>query len=248
MTKTLKTQDYSLFKLIRKNRAYIRESHLKHLKESILSKNLLEYRPIIVNENYEVLDGQHRLMVAKELNIPIYYQIEDSLEHIDIIRLNVAQAWSFEDYLNYWCEERNQEYLKLREFMKKNELSLKVAMSILIGSKRNAYNDFKAGKFVFLGEEHNKDIEVCHQTIDIIRKFTGDHAFFKTTKFWKALIILVKHQNFNEEQWFKNLPKMVSQITQKISTEEYLASFLYIHNWSLGSKRRISIDDQHIEF
>ena len=37
-------------------------------------------RPIVVNKKMEVMDGQHRLMAAKQLGVEIYYQEEKNLE------------------------------------------------------------------------------------------------------------------------------------------------------------------------
>ena len=66
------TNDYTLFTSIDGNRTK-NKLHIKRLKQSIKENYL--FTVIIVNENYEIIDGQHRFDVIKELNLPLYYII-----------------------------------------------------------------------------------------------------------------------------------------------------------------------------
>lgn len=53
------TTSYGLFKKHPLNRE-IDEQNLNKIIQSIKHQNLLNIQPILVNENYEVVDGQHR--------------------------------------------------------------------------------------------------------------------------------------------------------------------------------------------
>lgn len=65
------TTDYFLFfKPIEGNRNK-NIIHLSRLKKSI-SENYL-FTVIIVNEKYEIIDGQHRFECVKELKLPLHY-------------------------------------------------------------------------------------------------------------------------------------------------------------------------------
>jgi ParB-like chromosome segregation protein Spo0J len=68
----LKTSDYTLFRTIEGNRN-INLLHLNRLRQSMLEKYL--FTIIIVNENMEIIDGQHRFTVCRELGLPVYYVI-----------------------------------------------------------------------------------------------------------------------------------------------------------------------------
>ena len=74
----MQTTDYKKFKIIQGNRA-LREFHVEYLKKSIMKDNLLYLNPILVNSDYYVFDGQHRLKVAEDLNLPIFYTINANL-------------------------------------------------------------------------------------------------------------------------------------------------------------------------
>ena len=63
------TRDYSRFKKVVGNRDV---KSYKRVLESIKNVGYIP-NPIIVNENYEVIDGQHRLQACEELGISIAY-------------------------------------------------------------------------------------------------------------------------------------------------------------------------------
>ena len=66
------TTNYDLFSFMPGNRDIAKKNMLV---KSIEKIDLTEYKPIIVNENYVIIDGQHRFMACKELEKPIYYII-----------------------------------------------------------------------------------------------------------------------------------------------------------------------------
>jgi len=64
------TMDYSMFKPIDGNRNK-NELHIARLKTSMALNYL--FTVIIVNEKYEIIDGQHRFECIKDLGLPLYY-------------------------------------------------------------------------------------------------------------------------------------------------------------------------------
>ena len=65
--------NYDEFRTLNANRN-VSENHVKQIKAAIETVgNLTEVVPIIVNENKEIIDGQHRFEACKELGLPIFY-------------------------------------------------------------------------------------------------------------------------------------------------------------------------------
>ena len=91
------TRSYSIFNSIIGNRN-LDSKNLKRIKESINEIGL--QMPILVNENNSIIDGQHRLQAAKELEIPITYIVskESSEENID--QLQISKKWTALDFCN----------------------------------------------------------------------------------------------------------------------------------------------------
>ena len=113
--KYFETTDYSKFKKARGNRP-VDETHVQQLKKLIAEKDL--YDPIRVNQNMEVIDGQHTLQARKELDKVVPYIIINSDDPLDVARLNTGRKnWSMEAYLNHHCARNKMDYKICRNKM-----------------------------------------------------------------------------------------------------------------------------------
>src|SRR5690348_13876868 len=118
MTQILKTSNYAMFKLADTNRK-VKKSHVELLKKAIRKKNLLHLNPIIVDQDSNVIDGQHRLTAARELKLPIFYMIDNEINDSDIASLNSNKSnWQPLDYINYYARKGNNNYKQLSAFIK----------------------------------------------------------------------------------------------------------------------------------
>lgn len=80
MTKELvsyKTTDYDKFKALQDFESAVEKqsSRFKGLAKSIKELGLLQ--PILVNENFEIIDGNHRFEACKSLQVPIWYILSE---------------------------------------------------------------------------------------------------------------------------------------------------------------------------
>lgn len=146
------TTDYKIFKGVIGNRE-IHQPHLTKLIKSISGKNMLIANPIIVNEEMRVIDGQHRLMAAQELGVPIYYTVIADADLPEVITLNANnRAWTTMDYLESFCVLGKKEYLRLRDFADEYRISVPIAIQLLsnetggMGIKK-IRDEFRAGRF-----------------------------------------------------------------------------------------------------
>ena len=226
-----KTKDYDQFVFREDNREKVDNAHVRRLCESINARNLLEFRPIVVNKKMEVLDGQHRLLAARELGVEIYYQEEKGLDAEDIIRMNISKAWTLGDYLNFYCQHEYVHYMNLAAFMKKHQLSLRTCLSICIGAGHSGYTDFRAGEFKFVEDFADECFDLCWQTVDYIEKVNGHCPYVRSARFWRALLLLVKHPDFEEVKWRHNLERNISTVGPRANGEAFMILFENIYNW-----------------
>lgn len=226
-----KTKDYEMFKFRGDNRASIDQSHVKKIMESIQAKNLLELRPIDVNKDFEVIDGQHRLIAAKNLGVEIYYKIDESLEGSDIILMNISKAWKATDYLNYFCKNGHIEYQKLDEFMKKNRLSIRIALNLIVGESYEKSHEFKMGKFIFGEEDFSDSLALCWETVDYIKKMNGHSSYVISSRFWKALVRLFKHPDFDRDKWKTNMTRMIERFGPRATFNDFCRMITEVYNW-----------------
>src|SRR3990167_6910002 len=126
--KVYKTTEYDQFKTITGNRN-LNKTHLTRLTNSIISKNMMEVNPVIVNEEMEVIDGQHRLEVAKQNNLPVYYtkvNSHSSLREVQLLNANL-KGWTLQDYMNSYISLGNRDYKILQDFIDRYEIPTMIA-------------------------------------------------------------------------------------------------------------------------
>ena len=237
-----KTTNYDMFKLREDNRYRIDQAHVRRLMASIQGKNLLELRPISVNKDMEVIDGQHRLQAAKALGIEIYYEVNENLKAEDVIIMNVAKPWTHLDYINYYSKNGYQEYTKLFEFMKKSEISAKIALNICMSISQSSFDDFKSGKFTFDIGDMEQVVDKCKTTIDIIKMHHPNSTYTRSGRFWKPLTILIKNDDFIFEIWLENLRKNIMRMGIRPTEKEDLLTFQEIYNYRNNKKLNFFVD------
>lgn len=231
-----KTKNYDMFIFRADNRATISQEHVKRLEKSIGSRNLLELKPIVVNSKMEIIDGQHRLLAAKQLGVDIFYQVDNALKGEDIIALNVAKSWGLADYLNYYCQNNNMDYIQFREFIKNNGINIKIGINLFVGQTDNGIDAFKRGEFVYREEYAQDDIDMCLDTIGYIKKMNGVSSYTYSGKFWKALLKLIRHPSFILSKWQTNMEKMISNFGPRVTTKDYEIMLQNIYNWRENDK------------
>jgi hypothetical protein len=120
--------------------------------------------------------------------------------------------------------------------MKKHGISIKIALNITMGQNKESHLKFKSGKYKFIEEGFEGHVDVCWETINYIKKINGYSSYTQSARFWGALLILIRHTNFDTVKWHENLKKMVERFTPKASKEDYLRMFMDVHNWRNNSK------------
>src|SRR5882724_2589302 len=135
MTKVVinETTDYEQFKFLKGNRNIV-PGHLAQLTSAILKDNLLAYNPIVVNKEWEVIDGQHRLLVARNNKLPIYYIINPNAGLSEVRTQNrYVRTWKALDFIESFASLGYPDYLWLYEFIQNNHLAVSTAVILLYG-------------------------------------------------------------------------------------------------------------------
>lgn len=159
------TQDYTLFKYLKQNRN-IRENGA--LKESMRLANDLKTFPIIVNKNYEILDGQHRFKYAQLFNYPVYFKIVDDFDMHHVRNWNsCSKLWKAEDYLKSFVDDGYEQYIQLNKLYEYSKIPLSTLLSLLDPSTLRTQS-FKKGDFK-LKEPYWVCLEKINKLKDLLR-------------------------------------------------------------------------------
>lgn len=120
----LVTSDYSKFQFVDGNREV---SRLAKLKKSI-KENGWYRQPILVNEFFQIIEGQHRYLVCKELELPIEYIIQPGLRAKDCAPLNTGRNnWRVKDYVHLNTID-NVDYMYFEELLHRYGFSARITM------------------------------------------------------------------------------------------------------------------------
>jgi len=232
-----KTKNYSMFHFIDGNRE-INQSHVEYLMKEIKENNLLFAKPIDVDKNFGVIDGQHRLMAAKVLGVEVYYNRHDSLKKADMITLNRAQKnWGQKDYLNYYCAQGFPEYIKLREFSKKNEIGVDMAISICDQWRSiRAGKRFRNGEFQFNESYTPELIQKAREIILMIKTKIGWRGYLQSALFFKSLCILISTHSIDFKTLKAKIEMQLPRLSANTNIKTYLEMLIAIYNYKSRSK------------
>lgn len=230
--KTKQTTDYDLFKFVLGNRK------VSDASRRLMEKTLLKEFPVKVNKKMEIIDGQRRFLAAKNLGLPIYYEIADLNSLTDIQIINAAQKqWSLADYLRTYIYLGKEDYDICEGFVVQHEINLSSAINLLNGNfnSRNL-RLFKEGEFEISEEEIAN--EVMSRAIifkPYMNKFAyGSHAFIK------AIFNLVKNGLIDWEIMKERMDNFEGGVFHRQpSTSDYTYQIERIYNQRKGPKTRI---------
>lgn len=240
LTSVYKTREYDKFKPLHGNRTK-NPAHVKRLMASFEKNPLVSI--IIVNEKFEVIDGQHRLEVAKELGLPLHYVIIKSygLKEVQIFNSNNA-VWNKRAYLESYCQLGLMPYLKFREFAQMfPDFPINLCGQLLTGrqrvngkdSKENFHTkDFEEGRLVIL--DWNKAVKYGRRIMDFQNHYKRG---FTRKAFTTALIRCFDNKNYNHERMMKNLNKKLAPKLGDLANHHlYMSVLEEIYNYACSNK------------
>lgn len=212
LTQVYQTRDYDKFQPLHGNRQ-LNLAHVNRLTESFKKMALMS--PIIVNEQFKIIDGQHRLRVSQELGLPIYYIVIRGygLQEVQIFNSN-SHTWNKKDYLESYCQLGLRPYLQFRDFARAfPDFQITVCGQILmdrtnvnrqLGTKKTGRfhsKEFEEGKLVIA--DYDKSVRTAKKIMDYKPFYKG----FNRKAFVAALITVFKHKNYNHDEMIKKLRK-----------------------------------------
>jgi len=223
------TTDYFLFKSIDGNRNK-NLLHLNRLKKS-MSENYL-FTIIIVNEKYEIIDGQHRFEIIKELNLPLHYIICDGygLNEVHILNQN-SKTWNCDDYLDAYVNLGYEDYIKYAEFKQKYNLGHHETMSLL--SKITSKID---QQIFFTGQFKVKSIKDAENTIEKILMIEPYYVGVRRRSFIYAMMSLFKNPNFEYTEFIQKLKLQPTALQDCTNINNYKTLIEEIYNYRRREK------------
>jgi hypothetical protein len=213
------TSDYSAFNNLPFNRD-VDKAHVKKLVESMKKNGFKGVIQIIKTkfidglEKFYVVDGQHRLAAAMQLNIPIKFELTELASKMAtaefIAELNTsAKSWGTTNFLEVWSAMEIEEYIKLARTQKETGFQITPLLECYLETSNQT--DYRKGKMKFPNEE-NSD-KIVRQMVDL-NQYLPSKAFCR-----RAIVRVMRNPKYNHKKMKKAIANFV-QLTGGFTENE----------------------------
>ncbi len=238
----LETRNYDMFNLAPFNRS---ATKVQALVDSIRKHGFQTI--ILCDSKHRVADGQHRILAAKELGVPVHYSVRRDINVNDVqflANLQTGKRWTPADFVEAFAKQGNDDYRRFQKFYETNKFSVTFALSLVSGNEQTL--SLKKGTFTFSKYKLATTNKVASRINDILD--TRDGMFrrlLKRTKVAPALKALVNHKNYKHRHFLAQLES--GQFDYDIyavgSTDSAKRMLLNIYNNGLSktSTRKVSL-------
>lgn len=236
MQKIHQTEDYTLFKRILGNRK-MSQPHINRLIDAISQDaSVISYNPIVVNEKYEVVDGQHRLEAIKKLGLPVHYIQEEGLTLANVQSLNaMSKVWSPMDYARSYSELGNKNYKLYIDFKIEFKLNHDVLRAFLSLDKPTTVEMFRHGMFKVPSVDKSWDLCACHREV-------GEYyERYKLRSFALAFKRIWENNEYNHKRMLDKLSKFGHKIEDYSLVEDYQRALENVYNHGVPADKRVRL-------
>jgi hypothetical protein len=235
-----KTSNYELFKFLGANRE-LGKGHVERLKKAFEERgNLTQVQPLLVNENMEIIDGQHRFLAAKELGEPIYYMVYPGLGISDARTMNIMhKEWRTDDYAKSYADSGDasyRRYLQLREEFGATHSTILAVTTEGLG--KGAFSAFRNGEYVLTPEGYEEAKEALGnltQLEELVPSITNRKEFDL------AAIKSMRMPDYDQARMVKKLSQVGSSIPSYSSSLDYQRALEDAYNRHVTEENRVRL-------
>jgi hypothetical protein len=247
-----KTKNYDMFKFIKGNRP-VDEANVVRIMKSFAVEYL--YTVVILNEFFEIIDGQHRIEACRRMGLEVNYTIVPGLRLKDCQLYNtVGKIWTKKTFHESYCELGSPAYLLLEEFRRTYpEFTLSTAEAIITNNVAGMDNTGREK----LGNGKTKDNERIHyfreglfivknkvkgyETAAKIREYKPYFQYYNNGTFARTLIALFKKSVYNHERMLDKLKKQPNTLVKCPTATAYLQLLDKIYNYGSRTNDKVSL-------
>lgn len=227
--KVYETKNYDMFRQMLGNRDIKGESKIV---ESIKRVGLV-HNPIIVNEKYEVIDGQNRLEALRQLDLPVYFIIQKGLGIEACRSLNIGQTnWGTEDYIYSFADVGNKNYRRLASLMTEFQKQFGIQGIIAMAKPRRVNEGgglpnsvIKNGEFELSQEEYELAVTRLSSALDLGYVDLCKRKKLNARVYWTCVSYIYQHQEVQAKQVIESLEQYETLIPSCTKVSEQLQFF-----------------------
>lgn len=223
------TKDYSQFTRSKENRPVDLKRHRK-LVESMKKYGFISDFPIVCvrgeNNRLIVKDGQHRLAIAMQLDIPVWF-VESDIQ-FDTAEINcTSKTWVAIDYANTFAMSGKADYQEGVDFAAQHGIPIGIAFSVLSGtvSFGNIRETFFAGDFKV------KDRKYAGSVACVYKALTSLSDKVRNVRFIAACMAVCRVKEFDHKRLLANAERCPDKLLSYSTRDAYLDMLEDIYNF-----------------
>lgn len=239
--KVLKTKNYEMFKSVLGNRDLI-ERNIQKKVDSM--KEYGQITPIIVNEKYEIIDGQHRLEACKRLGIEVSYVIKPGLTPEYCAAANKStENWKLVDYINFYTKRGNESYIRLSKLKEEFGDSLLISniCTALYGWQKPIQNVIANGKLEISEQLYNNTRVILKYTKDIVDQIDKKQLQGSLYTLGQSITLCYKFPEIDMGRLKKQVLKLYPTMGVYNNIDTCMIQLETVYNRGLNKNNKISI-------
>ena len=250
------TRNYDMFKKLIGYRD-VTAQRVEKIKASIQNVGYV-LNPCVINGTNEVIDGQGRIEVLKQLGYPVHYVIDKNAGLEQCVQLNInGTPWKTRDYVESYAHQGMKDYVNLLALL---DAFPDFAISVITyavngnisdksssGSKALA-NRSSVIKGTFKCSDKEKDsaykkLEYAHKFFQIGKTVHGNDAHF-----YRAIIFAAFVAGANKERLHKKVFELQQNIVPFTNVRQALASITTVYNHCIRGGKKVDFEAEYIMF
>lgn len=224
------TKNYRLFERhSSENRPVDLKKH-KKLVESMKLYGFLECFPVVINRNENgnmiVKDGQHRLMIAEMLGLPVHYVEDDKNFDVAIVN-STSKIWVLKDYAQKFASNGLSDYAEGINFAESHGLPIGTAFSLLSGTTTfaNIQNAFVAGEWKV------KDLAWANAVAGTYVPLVQMSSVLRNARFIEACMAVCRVKEFKPDRLIANAERCREKLVAYSTRDAYLDMLEAVYNF-----------------
>lgn len=227
-TQVLSTTNYDQFSFMGANRDTNR-GHVEALKRAFEEVgNLTRVQPILVNDQNQIIDGQHRFTAAAELGEPVFYTVAPGLGVNEARSMNVLhKTWRTPDYAKSYAatgDPSYQRYNKLKEDYGYNH-SVILSYTSPSGAK-GSFKAFREGQYTL----SEADYQAAKERLDKLADVVEIVPLATTKAFALAMLRAMRTEGYNHGKMLQKL-KSYPEVKQFAGEMDNARQLEAVYNW-----------------
>ena len=262
------TKNYNKFSYLKTNRP-INQMRVNNIKNSI--DQIGQVEPIMVDEAFKIIDGQHRFEACMALEKQVKYFISNSLIDKEALMIEAnmnKQNWNNDNFCNHWMMKEKETHPELVEMFKVNPWTedlpyhvfhmcreFKIQHQVLMALIYN-YGSLN-GASPAKRQKNEELFKRCELKIYNLQRYRENINFFVAIinyekdssqkiatqrNFQSAILKFVRSKNFVKSKFLTQIQKYPFTLERKSTIDDYVTLIMYIYNYA-QKKNKIQYSD-----